>query len=375
MNRSVELWLMSRSCHSAMFSRATSASARSSRAIPVTRSARTGLRLCGIALLPCCPEPNGSNASPTSVRWRWRISTAIRSSVPPRMASVVMSSACRSRLTTWVGAGSTESPSSVSTCRSTSALTFAWVPTAPEIEPTLTASRARARRSASRWSSASQPAALKPNVIGSAWMPWRAPDHRRLAMLDRQASDDLDEPGQLVSHDAGRVSQHDRGGRVEDVGARQPVVEPAPLRPEALGDRAQEGDDVVLRLPLDLARTIRVDLADLAPDALVVGLRHHTGFGEGLERQQLDPQPQLELVAFPEDLAQLRQRVAIDHVRGSTRSSALPACSSRKARTRSASAASERARIRAARCAAFRAPALPIATVATGTPGGICTTA
>ena len=176
-----------------------------------------------------------------------------------------------------------------------------------------------------------------------------APDHRRLAMLDRQAPDHLDEPRQLVNHDAGRVAQHDRGGRVEDVGARQPVVEPAPLRPEALGDRAQEGDDVVLRLPLDLARTIGVDLADLAPDALVVGLRHHTGFGEGLEREHFDLQPQLELVSFPEDLAQLRQRVAIDHARGSTRSSALPACSSRKARTRSASASSERARIRAAR--------------------------
>ena len=98
---------MSRSCQSAMFSRPTSASARRSRASPLTRSARIGLRLCGIALLPCWPAPNGSNASATSVRCRCRTSTLIRSSVPPRMASVVSSSAWRSRLTTWVAAGST----------------------------------------------------------------------------------------------------------------------------------------------------------------------------------------------------------------------------------------------------------------------------
>ena len=85
--RSALEWLMSRSCQSAMFSRPTRASARSSRAKPLTRSARIGLRLCGIALLPCWPAPNGSNASPTSVRCRCRTSSAIRSSVPPRIAS------------------------------------------------------------------------------------------------------------------------------------------------------------------------------------------------------------------------------------------------------------------------------------------------
>src|SRR5918992_1146971 len=56
-----------------------------------------------MALLPCWPEPNGSNASPTSVRCRWRTSIAMRSSVPPRMASAVSNSAWRARLTTCVG--------------------------------------------------------------------------------------------------------------------------------------------------------------------------------------------------------------------------------------------------------------------------------
>ena len=94
-----------------------------------------------------------------------------------------------------------------------------------------------------------------------------AADHRRVAMLERQPADDLDEPRQLGLDDARRVAQHDRGGGVEHVGAGQAVMEPAALRPEPLGDRAQEGDDVVLRLPLDLPRSLRVDLAGRVADA------------------------------------------------------------------------------------------------------------
>ncbi len=205
--------------------------------------------------------------------------------------------------------------------------------------------------------------------------PVRAADHRRVAMLEREPADDLDEPRQLSLDDAGRVAQDDRGRRVEHVRARQPVMEPAALGPEPLGDRAQEGNDVVLRLPLDLVRSLRVDVPDLVANALEVGPRHDAGLGHRLERQHLDLQPQLELVPLPEDLAQLRQRVSVDHARGSTRSSAFPACSSRNARTRAATASSDSARMRAARWPAFFAPAEPMATVATGTPGGIWTTA
>ncbi len=47
---------------------------------PQIRSATIGFRLCGIADDPFCPLPNGSSTSRTSVRARWRISTANRSS-------------------------------------------------------------------------------------------------------------------------------------------------------------------------------------------------------------------------------------------------------------------------------------------------------
>ena len=60
--------------------------------------------------------------------------------------------------------------------------------------------------------------------------------------------------------------------------------------------------------------------------------------------------------------------------RGSIATSAAPASSARSASTRAASAGSPSARMRAARWAALRAPADPMATAATGTPGGICTT-
>ena len=88
---------MSRSCQSATFSSPTSAFARTTRASPQRRSETTGLRLCGIADEPFWPLPNGSATSATSVRARWRISVAKRSSEAATSASAVSSSACRSR--------------------------------------------------------------------------------------------------------------------------------------------------------------------------------------------------------------------------------------------------------------------------------------
>ena len=66
---------MSRSCHSATFSRAARALVRTSRASPHTCSHETGLRLWGIALDPFCPSVNGSSTSRISVRWSERISS------------------------------------------------------------------------------------------------------------------------------------------------------------------------------------------------------------------------------------------------------------------------------------------------------------
>ncbi len=70
------------------FSNATCALARTTRARPQICSLVMGLRLCGIADEPFCFSLKNSSASRTSVRWRWRISVAILSSVPAMTASV-----------------------------------------------------------------------------------------------------------------------------------------------------------------------------------------------------------------------------------------------------------------------------------------------
>ena len=70
---------------------------RSTRARPEICSALIGLRLCGIAEEPFCPARNGSCTSRTSVRCRWRISVARRSSPAPASAIAASSSAWRSR--------------------------------------------------------------------------------------------------------------------------------------------------------------------------------------------------------------------------------------------------------------------------------------
>ena len=79
MPRSTDEWLMSRSCQRATFSSAGITAERTRRARPVRFSVRIGLRLCGMDEEPFWPASNGSSASSTSVRCRWRISVASRS--------------------------------------------------------------------------------------------------------------------------------------------------------------------------------------------------------------------------------------------------------------------------------------------------------
>ena len=83
MIRSTELWEMSRSCHRATSCIPACRLPRSTRDKPLIVSALIGLRLWGIALEPFWPALNPSCTSPTSVRCRWRSSTAISSIVDP----------------------------------------------------------------------------------------------------------------------------------------------------------------------------------------------------------------------------------------------------------------------------------------------------
>ena len=71
-----------------------------------------------MAELPFWPGLNGSSASPSSLRARWRTSVAISSMVAPTEAQAHRYSAWRSRATTWV-AGVGVSPRARQTCSST----------------------------------------------------------------------------------------------------------------------------------------------------------------------------------------------------------------------------------------------------------------
>ncbi len=135
MTLSTDEWEMSRSCQRAMSSSAAWALARTTRASPQICSEVTGLRLWGMADDPFCPEANGSSASRTSVRWRWRTSSAIFSIDAAMIARVERNSACLSRWITWVEMGAGLSPSFSHTLSSTSGSRWAKVPTAPEIFP------------------------------------------------------------------------------------------------------------------------------------------------------------------------------------------------------------------------------------------------
>ena len=168
---------MSRSCHRATFSTAAWALPRSTRARPVMRSVVIGLRLWGIALEPfCCPARNGSSASRTSVRCRWRISVASRSRPAPASAIACSSSAWRSRGTTCVETGSRSRPRRASTRSSKSGL-GGRVGADGAAERPDARLRERALAGARRCGAASKakPASLMPNVVGSAWTPWVRP--------------------------------------------------------------------------------------------------------------------------------------------------------------------------------------------------------
>ena len=165
---------MSRSCQSGTFSKPTTALPRITRARPLMRSQVIGLRLCGIAEEPFCPRANGSAASRTSLRCRWRISVAKRSSELPRIASDASSSACRSRATTCVATSSRPGRAR----RARDPRRAGRRCRRPRRRPTACRRRRRERALdalAVAASSYHQPSSLSPNVVGSACTPWVRP--------------------------------------------------------------------------------------------------------------------------------------------------------------------------------------------------------
>ncbi len=167
---------MSRSCQRATFSRAAMELPRRTRARPQTRSHFSGLRLWGMELEPCWPRENGSSASPTSLRWRWRTSVAKRSREAPIRARVWMKCAWRSRETTCVLTASTPRPRRLADgllqLRRHRGVT---ADRSAELADSDVRLGGRQAAALARRTSSSQFRSLRPKVMGSACMPWVRP--------------------------------------------------------------------------------------------------------------------------------------------------------------------------------------------------------
>ena len=304
---------MSRSCHSATFSSPTSAADRTTRASPQMRSETTGFRLCGIADEPFCPRPNGSSTSRTSVRARWRTSSANFSSDAAASASALSSSACRSRWRICVDVGAGSSPRRSHAIRSTSGSVAEYVPTAPESFPTRSPSSARSTRVRSRSSSNAQPASFSPNVVGSACTPCVRPIVSVIRCSSARRDDRGERAVDAFDDQPARLLDLQRERRVEHVGGRQPVVEPAPVLAEPLGDGVDERRDVVVRPLLDLAHALRRRRDRGVPDRLRRLGGHAADLGPRVERGELHLEPALQLSLLRPDPGHRRTGVAGNH--------------------------------------------------------------
>lgn len=161
----------SRSCSATMPSSSTDDDALASRASVSRCSPTSGLRLCGMVMLPTAVGLVGSASSPISGRCSSTTSPPIRASVWHSAASTNPNSAIRSRLVSQDMPGSARPSSSQNDRRSASgSAAVSWnasAPTAPASCPT--AHRGRPSRIRSRWrrNSSAQDAALNPKVTGA----------------------------------------------------------------------------------------------------------------------------------------------------------------------------------------------------------------
>ena len=277
------------------------------------RSATTGFRLCGIADEPFCPLPNGSCTSATSVRARWRISSANLSSDDARTASAVSSSAWRSRCRICVEVGAGSRPRRSQAMRSSSGSVAAYVPTAPESLPTRIPSSARARRCRLRSSSNAQPGELQPERRRLRVHAVRAAHLQGRAVLLRPRDDDGEravEPSR-TSAPASRICKRERG--VDDVGGRQPVVEPAALLAELLRDRVDERRRVVVEGRLELRDALRSGRPCRLAIARAASAGTTPSSAQAAVRRELDVEPGPQLALVRPDPGHGRAGIAGDH--------------------------------------------------------------
>ena len=146
----------------------------------------------------------------------------------------------------------------------------------------------------------------------------RAARHHGLAVLLGPRHHGGERPVDAVEDQGSRLAHLERRRRVEHVGGRQPVVEPASDRPQVLGDRVDEGREVVLRALLDLGDALgRRRNGALAHLGRGIG-GDGADLGPSLERGQLDLEQAREPALLRPDALHVRAGIAGDH-RGKSR--------------------------------------------------------
>ena len=198
----------------------------STRASPEIVSAEIGLRLWGIADDPFWPGLKPSRTSLTSVRCRCRSSTATASHVAPTAAQAQRNSAWRSRATTCVAGTGRQAERATDVCLDFGRDVRVRADRAAELHHRQRLASADVSRDRSRSTCSAHSATLAPNVVGSAWMPWVLPiitvSRWARARSTSVRSNSVDAAISSVGGVAHRPAQR----RVDDVGRRQPVVDP-----------------------------------------------------------------------------------------------------------------------------------------------------
>ena len=139
-----------------------------------------------------------------------------------------------------------------------------------------------------------------------------APDHRRVLVPEGALPDRLQEVEEVRADEVARVAHQDGEGGVHHVRGGEPVVQPAPLGPDALGDAGDEGDDVVLDLPLDLLDAGDVEAGPRLDRGEGLG-GHDAALDEHLGRGDLHLEPRGEAVLVGPEAGHLGARVAGNH--------------------------------------------------------------
>ena len=143
--------------------------------------------------------------------------------------------------------------------------------------------------------------------------PVGTPHHRRVLVAQRLLPQHRQELPHVVQQERAGILELQRQPRVHDVRGGHADVHETGVVTDGLGQAAQERDDLVVDLPLDLTDSGHVD-AGVLTDARGGVPRHLAHAGQGLRGQNLDLQPLAEAVLLGPYPRHLGACVAIDHL-------------------------------------------------------------